>query len=183
VFAGLPLLAPLLLAWGWYDPALLIYSLYRLTCHQWPGRSYFLFGASLVAPGEAIVWPGLDHAAAFLGNAALGFKMAYCERNVALYTTVLVAGLLYALGRRAIQPLPWPVFGLCLAPLLWDGATQLLGWRESTWVLRTVTGVLAGLAAVWFVYPRLDSALQPVAAAPGCSRGAAGRRVSGDLDG
>src|ERR1700682_2051648 len=39
-----------------------------------------------------------------------------------------------------------------------DGFTQLFGWRESTWELRVVTGLLFGLASGWLVLPRLDAA-------------------------
>jgi hypothetical protein len=48
VWAGLPLAAPALMAAGWHGPALAIYALYHMACHQWPGRSYFLFGPRLV---------------------------------------------------------------------------------------------------------------------------------------
>jgi uncharacterized membrane protein len=156
-FAALPVLAPALLAAGWHAPALLIYGLYRTTCHQWPGRSYFLFGSqgafSLDVP------PGLAMAHDFLGTAELGFKMAYCERNFAIYTTVLAAGLAYAVLRRHVRPLPWPLFLAALLPLALDGFSQLGGWRESSWQLRSLTGALAGGAGVWLVYPRLDRSL------------------------
>ncbi len=161
VFAGLPLLAPALLAAGWSGPALLIYAMYRTTCHQWPGRSYFLFGPQLAYGMDELERSGLGMAHDFLGNATVGFKMAYCERNFAIYTTIFLAGLLYALLRRRARPLPIAAFGLLLLPILVDGASQLAGLRESSWELRTLTGALAGLAAVWLVYPRLDRAFRP----------------------
>jgi uncharacterized membrane protein len=160
IFAGLPLLAPLLLAVGWSGPAVLIYAVYRTTCHQWPGRSYFLFGPRLVYSMDDLERMGLGMAHEFLGNASLGFKMAYCERNFAIYTTIFLAGLLYALLRRRVRPLPIATFGLLLLPILLDGLTQLVGLRESSWELRTLTGALAGLAAVGLVYPRLERAFR-----------------------
>jgi uncharacterized membrane protein len=38
-----------------------------------------------------------------------------------------------------------------------DGLTQLPGWRESTWELRTITGLLFGAANVWLLFPRVDA--------------------------
>jgi uncharacterized membrane protein len=103
---------------------------------------------------------GLGTAHDFIGNAALGFKVAYCERNFAIYTTVLAVGLLYALLRGRMAPLPWPGLVALLLPIALDGLTQLAGARESDWMLRTLTGVLAGVAGVWLVYPRVDRAFR-----------------------
>ena len=89
----------------------------------------------------------------FLGDAAMGFKMAYCERNFAIYTTVLLAGCAFALWRSHWRPLSVRVFLWCLAPMALDGLAQLAGFHESTWKARSLTGALAGLAAVWLVYP------------------------------
>ncbi len=41
-----------------------------------------------------------------------------------------------------------------------DGFTQLVGWRESTVELRTLTGALFGAASVWLIYPRVDAVLE-----------------------
>ncbi|HZR97594.1 MAG TPA: DUF2085 domain-containing protein [Chloroflexota bacterium] len=161
VWAGLPLAAPALMAAGWQAPALLIYTLYHAACHQWPGRSYFLFGPRLVYDMDKLQAMGVGMARDFVGNAALGFKLAYCERDFAIYTTVLLAGLLYAVLRRRARPLPWPVFAICLVPIAVDGFTQLFGLRESSWELRTLTGALTGFAGVWLVYPRIALALLP----------------------
>jgi uncharacterized membrane protein len=161
VWAGLPVAAPALMAAGWPGPALLIYTLYQTACHQWPGRSYFLFGPQLVYSMEELQAGGVGMARDFLGNAAMGFKVAYCERDFAIYTSVLLAGLLYAALRRRARPLPWAVFLVCLAPIAVDGFSQLFGWRESSWELRTLTGALTGFAGVWLVYPRIAEALAP----------------------
>lgn len=166
VFAGLPVAAPALIAAGWHGPALLIYALYHSACHNWPGRSYFLFGPQLVYPMDQLDPVGLGTAREFVGSAAMGFKVAYCERDFAIYTTVLFAGLLYALLRARVRPLPWHVLLVALVPIALDGFTQLFGLRESTWELRTLTGVLAGFAGVWLLYPRVDRAMGMVVSGP-----------------
>ena len=149
------------MAAGGHAPALLIYALYHAACHQWPGRSYFLFGPQLVYSMDELQRSGVGMARDFFGNAAIGFKVAYCERDLAIYTTVLLAGLLYAVLRRRARPLPWAVFFVCRIPIAVDGFTQLFGWRESSWELRTLTGALTGFAGVWLVYPRIALAVRP----------------------
>jgi uncharacterized membrane protein len=161
VWVALPVAAPALLAAGWHGPAGLIYTLYQTACHQWPGRSYFLFGPQLVYSMDELRAAGVGMARDFVGNAAIGFKVAYCERDFAIYSTVLLAGLLYAVLRRRARPLSWPVFLICLVPIAVDGFSQLFGLRESSWELRTLTGALTGFAGVWLVYPRIAEALAP----------------------
>ena len=131
VFLALPLLAPLLPAAGWDGPASAIYSFYSLVCHQMPSRSYFLFH----------------------------YQVAFCQRNVAIIAALLLGGLTYASLRDRIRPLRWQLYLLMILPMAVDGFTQLFGWRESTWGLRTLTGGLFGLASAWVLYPAADRAL------------------------
>jgi uncharacterized membrane protein len=112
----------------------------------------------------------------FVGNATMGYKMALCQRDISIYLAVLAGGLLYGLLRRrvTIRPMPfWLFLVVSLAPIALDGFSQLfsqmfaaapaleslssaLALRESTPVLRTLTGALFGLGLVWLIYPRLD---------------------------
>ena len=62
----------------------------------------------------------------------------------------------YATRRgRVRSPSIW-LYALLIAPMAVDGFTQLLGWRESTWELRVITGVLFGVATVWLLYPYIE---------------------------
>ncbi len=155
VYLGLPILAPVLMAAGFTAPAQAIYTAYKVACHQMPSRSYFLFGqGSLIsAPPAGVVPGGLS---SFIGNAELGFKVAFCHRDVAIYGAILAGGLLFALVRDRLKPLSWKVYVLLLLPMAVDGTTQLFGLRESNWWLRTITGVLFGGASVWLAYPYLE---------------------------
>src|SRR5262249_27670549 len=90
----------------------------------------------------------------------VGLEVGYCEGNFGIYSAGVGAGLVYALLRGRIAPLPWPGFAALLLPIALDGLTQLTGARESDWLLRTLTGVLAGGAGAWLVYPRVDRALR-----------------------
>ena len=62
-----------------------------------------------------------------------------------------------------LAKLPLWVFGLLIIPLAVDGLTQLLGRRESDWLLRTITGGFFGAGAVWLAYPYLQDAMDDVA--------------------
>src|SRR5207244_4180056 len=86
----------------------------------------------------------------------LGEQLAYCQRNVAIYTTMALCGLVWARFGRNLPRLTWWGFSLLVLPMALDGFTQLLGLRESTWQHRTITGCLFGLACPWFGFPLLD---------------------------
>lgn len=168
IYFVLPLLAPVLMALGWFTPARVIYGVYSFACHQLPDHSYFLFGPNavpLIPDLEAGgMKTGLDllQRRQFIGNPAFGFKVAICQRDMAIYGAVLAAGLVYALVRRRVRQLPLWVYLLFLIPIGVDGVTQLVGLRESNWELRTLTGALFGAASIWFAYPYVDDAMQEV---------------------
>lgn len=161
--AGLAMLAPALMYWGYELPAQAIYFFFKFTCHQWPFRSYFLFGPQAVYSFEEMqALAGPEQVYSFVGNSLVGFKMAYCQRNFAIYTTVFLGTLFYTLLRGRVRPLSWRLYLVLIAPLALDGLTQLVGWRESTWELRTITGALFGVATVWLCLPLMDRAMKPV---------------------
>jgi uncharacterized membrane protein/glutaredoxin len=134
IYAGLPFLAPILMANGYTMPANVIYSVYQFLCHQLPSRSYFVDG----------------------------YQVAYCERDTAIYTTLLVATLLFPLVRGRLKPLPWQAYIALITPMAIDGLTQLVGLRYSNWQLRTVTGALFGLGTAWLALPYVEEAFQDI---------------------
>jgi uncharacterized membrane protein len=129
LYVALPVAAPILTALGAHGPAEAIYRLYSYTCHQEPTHSWYLFGQ----------------------------KMAYCQRDTAIYGAMFLGGLAYARRRR--PGLPFWAFVLLSLPIALDGGAATLGVRDSTPLLRTLTGTLFGLAVAWFVYPLMDRAL------------------------
>ncbi|MEJ2209178.1 MAG: DUF2085 domain-containing protein [Anaerolineae bacterium] len=155
----LPLLAPLLMIAGWTLPARVIYTIYRPACHQRPERSYFLGGPEVVYSPEELTAAGVAVGpfSREIGNEQVGWKVAFCERDVAIYGTMFLAGLAFGLVRRRRGVGPWRMklryFLLFLVPMGIDGVLQLFGLYESTWLLRTITGVIFGLGAVVFAYP------------------------------
>jgi uncharacterized membrane protein len=157
---GLPVLAPILMETGWTVPANAIYLLYRPLCHQRPERSFFLDGPQAAYSKEELAAAGIDvdPLARAIGNSTVGWKVALCERDTAIYGAVLAAGLLYGLFRRWLRRirLPFRVYVLFLLPLAIDGTLQLVGLYESTWLARALTGALFGVGSVVFAYPLLD---------------------------
>jgi uncharacterized membrane protein len=184
LYVGIPFLAPVLMKVNFITPAQVIYRAYGYVCHQFAFRSWFLFGPQLVYPrteaGVANIIPyqqatGLDgydllSARAFIGNIQLGFKVALCERDVAIYAGILIFGILYAFlrNKRKIKALHWVLWILiAIIPIGVDGFSQLISqpplslipFRESTPTLRTLTGFLFGFFTAWFGYPYVEESM------------------------
>ena len=184
-YVFLAVLAPTFMKIGWEPPARVIYTVYRPLCHQLAFRSFFLYGEQPFYPrelagvegvityGEATGFDENDLVAArqFLGNETLGYKMALCQRDFAIYGAILLFGLIFSLTGKKIKPLPWYLWLIIgLGPIGLDGFSQLLSqiglgifdWlplRESTPYLRALTGGLFGLATAWFGFPYLEESV------------------------
>ena len=185
IYIGLPFLAPVFMKIGASGAAKVIYTIYSLLCHQLPFRSFFLFGEQPFYPRELAHISGvlsyeqvtnqsvinLVEARKFIGNDLMGFKMALCERDMAIYGAILLFGLIFSISSRKIKPLPWYLWiVLGLLPIGIDGFSQLPGllqnhlpaWvvvRESTPLLRVITGGLFGFSTAWYVYPILQETM------------------------
>lgn len=169
LYAGLPVLAPALMASGAEGPARLIYTIYKPACHQLPWRSFFLFGERLYYGQDYLIsqvgeepLANLWIAKGFYGTPELGYKMALCERCIATHGVMLLAGMLFGLVRKRLKPLPWLVFVLFLVPMGIDGTMQLFGLWESTPLSRVITGGLFGLGAIWLAYPYFELGMQDI---------------------
>ena len=192
LYFGLPILAPVLKNAGATLPADVIYTIYKPLCHQFGFRSFFLFGEQAYYPLEEAGVKGVKtfeqvtgfvdlhnpaaysrlQARQFTGNEIIGYKMALCERDMAIYGAILLFGLVYALTGRRIKPLHWMLWVLIgMGPIGLDGFSQLfsqmqwswlasvLPYRESTPWLRVLTGGLFGLATAWFAYPYMEESM------------------------
>jgi uncharacterized membrane protein len=186
VYLGLAFLAPVLMKVGAATPASWIYTVYSYTCHQLGFRSFFLFGEQPAYPRDEFAsFTGIDPndlwaARAFEGNAVLGYKVALCERDVAIYGFILLGGIAFHFLRRKVKPLHWSLWILLgVFPIGLDGGSQLLSYlpflhfpfRESTPLLRVLTGSLFGLTSAWFAYPYVQESMDEDLAAQPPSRG------------
>ncbi len=191
-YIGLPFLAPVLMKAGMETPARAIYTIYKPLCHQFGFRSFFLFGEQPFYPlaeaniagvktfEQATNIPNLNdplsvtrfQAREYIGDNTVGYKVALCERDVAIYLAMLFFGILFALTGRRLKTLPfllWLLIGI--APIGLDGFSQLfsqfnwtwlasiLPYRESTPYLRALTGALFGFMTAWFAYPSIEESM------------------------
>jgi uncharacterized membrane protein len=186
LYVGLPFTAPALMKAGATGPANAIFKLYSPLCHQLAYRSWFLFGEQIAYPRElaGLGWTSLEEATGvdednlwasrdFLGNESVGYKVALCQRDVAIYGGILLAGLVFAGVRKWIKPLPvWAWLLIGIVPIAVDGGSQLLSAipigafpaRESTPLLRSLTGMLFGVTNVWLAYPHVEESMQDMRA-------------------
>lgn len=89
----------------------------------------------------------------------LGHQLGLCARNLSIYSSMFLGSLIFTLSKKRIPGIPWWLWVLMILPMALDGTTQMFGWRESTWILRTITGTLFGLGSVWFVLPLMHKTL------------------------
>ena len=164
------------------DAADLVYKYYRIMCHQMPQRSWFLFGSQpyypLTVPEDSGMLsfeeaagfvPGVIEGRSFYGTPEMGYKMAICERDTAIYGAMTLFCLIFALaGKHIFTPHPLLLLLFGAVPMALDGVSQLLGHviprvfplRESTPLLRTVTGALFGFCLCWYLFPLLERSLR-----------------------
>jgi uncharacterized membrane protein len=202
LYTGLSLTPPLLMKAGLEGAANTIYTIYAPMCHQFAFRSLFFFGDQLVYPRETsgtdlkpfeyyavqdahfehiddiFAWsPELQVAArSFKGNDQMGYKTALCERDVAIYGTMFLVGLLFMRVRRWLRPASlWLYLVLGLMPMGIDGFSQMFGYppfefwpmRETLPTYRILTGALFGLMNVWLAFPYLEASMHETIAVMG----------------
>jgi uncharacterized membrane protein len=187
LYVGVAFLAPVLMKAGLTTPGAILYRAYGVACHQLAFRSFFLFGPQAEYPRQAAHLTGLETfgqatglsegnnqidltaARNFLGTPQLGYKLALCERDIALYGAIFIFGLVYLASGRRIPGLPWYLWmAIGILPIALDGFSQLfsqppfnfLPFRESTPTLRVLTGVLFGAATAWFGFPMIEESLR-----------------------
>jgi len=130
-FVIAPWLAPVFMKIGASGSANAIYFFYQFFCHQLPERSFFLFGSRPMYSLQQIgaVWPTGDPGVLrqFIGNAEFGWKVAYSDRMVAMFTTLWFAALIFGVIRRCLRPLSVWGYILMVLPMVIDGTTHFIG--------------------------------------------------------
>jgi len=103
------------------------------------------------------VWPGNDPLTlrAFIGSAEFGYKVAWSDRMVSLYTGLWLGSLGFALARRKMRPISlWAYIALAL-PMAIDGISHLIsdlwgigrGFRDSN---EWLAGLTNHALPAWF---------------------------------
>jgi len=196
LYVGLPFVAPTLMHFGLTGPARLLYTAYSPMCHQFAFRSWFLYGeqpaypraqanvsglkpledyapdvnAGLSQPVDLSQWTAQLQFLSrdFVGDQRMGYKVALCERDIAIYGALFIGGVIYCIPyiRRRLRPVPlWLYVLLGIVPIGLDGFSQLLGYppfnlwpaRETSPLFRTITGALFGIMNAWLALPYLEA--------------------------
>lgn len=121
-------------------------------------------------PQELQTWTTALQSSArqFRGDEEMGYKVALCERDIAIYAAMVVAGMLFIPVRRRLRPPPLLLYALLgLAPIGLDGFSQLLGYppfefwevRETLPEFRVLTGALFGFMTAWLAFPYLEKSM------------------------
>ena len=182
LYLGIAFLAPLLMNVGFESIAKWIYQLYSNTCHQLAFRSWFLFGQQAAYPRDlANVANQMTYEQVFgfqandfnaarriIGNEFAGYKVALCQRDIAMYLSMILFGIIFLIKQKKIGAISfwiWLVIGII--PVGWDGVSQLpatgmkllesLPLRESTPMIRSVTGFFFGFFTGWYLYPTIEN--------------------------
>lgn len=140
VYIGISLIVPLAYAAGFTGPANAVFDVYRFFCAQTPSHSFFI----------------------------AGYQTCLCSRCLAIYASILLAGVTFAVLRnnRRLRSLPWYAWLVGMVPMALDGFTQLFGLRESNLALRLLTGLIFGVATAWFLFPQIEEAATQEQPAP-----------------
>lgn len=179
LYVILPVLSPILFKlgldrFGWY-----IQTFYRVLCHQRPERSFFLFGDNLTYTIEELRkhgYNGIFFGYPFIGNEEIGYKMAFCSRDLFMYSATAISAFFISIYPKRIQ-IKWWVLALLFSPMIIDGTIQLvseisfvmnpelLGSLESPYYLsdnliRAITGTLFGIGTGLFLFSELKAAIK-----------------------
>ncbi|HJT56714.1 MAG TPA: DUF2085 domain-containing protein [Ktedonobacteraceae bacterium] len=108
-----------------------IFFTLHLICAQIPSHSFYVFG----------------------------HQLGMCERNFSIYASMFVTTLVFILSKKRLPGIPWWLWLLMILPMVIDGTTQMVGLRESTWLLRVLTGTLFGVGNIWFALPLIQKTI------------------------
>jgi len=161
-----------------------LYDFYRIFCHQLAFRSYFILGEQLFYPRDLAGIEGkvtyeykfddpidnVDIAREIKGNSVAGYKVALCQRDIAIYSALALSALLFQFLRNKIKPIRWYFwFLIALLPIGLDGFSQIpglsAGWpnwfpiRESTPFIRSITGFLFGGMTGLYMFPLMEESM------------------------
>ncbi|HLO29160.1 MAG TPA: DUF2085 domain-containing protein [Anaerolineales bacterium] len=152
LWVWLPFLAPVFMNLGWTGGGKAIYFIYSFFCHQLPERSFFFFGQKTMYSLREIqaAWQNTDNPMIlrqFIGNEAIGWKVAWSDRMISFYTSVWLFAVIWWPLRRKVKPLSWWAFALLLLPIIIDGGTHAIsdlagigqGFRDTNQWLAVLT--------------------------------------------
>ncbi len=182
LYAFLPFLSPILFSFDSESKlAIGIQNIYSKFCHQRPQSSLFLFGNKdsqffytleelkelEVVPKDSNVSSGFG----YWGNEEVGYKVAFCIRDIGIYTTLALAGFFlvsFMNFKKKIKKFHWLLILSFMLPMAFDGLLQVFvmlfepSWIPEWYLLsmtkKFLTGLLFGLGAALLIFPNLKEA-------------------------
>lgn len=187
LFVLVAILPVFLMHTGHEEGANNIHSVYRIFCHQRVERTPFFLGAEGFVKFYSI--EELQYLGAipeqnpnapagfeeeifgypYIGDEVVGYKTALCIRDLSIYATVVIFGLIYLILSRKnkkIYKFDWKIALILTIPIAVDGIFQLIAellgfdWVPQSYfdnqLKRIVTGVLFGIAIVMIAFPLLQ---------------------------
>ena len=152
LYVGLPFLAPAFMHIGWTGLGKGIYFIYSFLCHQLPQRSFFLYGPQasyslLELQSTGVNTSDLLLLRQFIGSPEMGWKVAWSDRMVSMFASLLLFGIAWRPLKRWIPKLAWWGFVLFLLPMAVDGTSHFIsdlagigqGFRDSNAWLAVIT--------------------------------------------
>ena len=157
IWVWFPFLAPILMKLDLTSAGNIVYYIYSFFCHQLPERSLFFFGEKTMYSLAEIqaAWQDTSNPMIlrkFVGNEAMGWKIAWSDRMISFYTSVWLFALAWWPLRRKLKPVSWWVFALLLVPMIIDGSTHALsdlagiglGFRDTNqWLVALTNNALS----------------------------------------
>ncbi|MFA6489073.1 MAG: DUF2085 domain-containing protein [Candidatus Micrarchaeia archaeon] len=141
----------------------LLYTAFAPTCHQLTSRSLCLFKSN---DGKLSIADCMEsdsfsstHATTITRGAETGYKFPVCARDMGIYLAMFL-GLLILPFVQKIEGEGWPnkwIIATAAVPIALDGGTQLIGLRESSNLLREITGAIVGVVLPFYIVPMLNS--------------------------
>jgi len=178
-------LAPVLMKNEITQLSRIIYKIYSNFCHQFAQRSWFLFGEQAFYPAYSEKGSGIrslsevfgvfaesiQESREIIGNESAGYKVAVCQRDVAIYGAMLIFALIFHFSKNRIKKVPfWIWFLMAIIPIGVDGLWQLISSanlpilkitsHESTPLIRSITGCMFGIFTGWYLYPAIEETFE-----------------------
>lgn len=127
-YTFIPILSPILFKLGFDRPAWWIQTAFRFLCHQRPERSIFLFGEKFTYSLSELKDYGYQPRPLgypFVGNNKIGYKIAFCTRDLFMYSFMSLAGIFVSFYKKRVK-IKWWVVALMIIPMMADGITQFI---------------------------------------------------------
>jgi len=136
-----------------------IHQLYSPLCHQITSRSFCYFPSSATIEdcySKSELKMNKERIVSKNGN--VGYKFPVCSRDVGFYLFAFLGGIFLSMIDiyRNNEPPNSLWLILALIPIGLDGGTQLIGMRESTNLIRLITGSIAGFILPFYIIPMLN---------------------------